>query len=255
MTRRSEARQASQALFEQRRRAARWRRIRHIALGILVVALVSGGVWIVWFSGVLLVTKVDVEGMTTLRPAEISTQAEVPMGLQLARIDTVAIETRVARMERIDGVDVRRRWPHTVLIRVKERVPIAWVVSDGRIRYVDRNGVDFRTVRSEPKKLVEIRVGTTEPLARQQALEAVTNVISFLRSDARDILAQVTYVSADTQDSVRLRLTGMRTVVWGSAEHDTEKLDVLRPLLKRVDAERYDVSAPELPTTKSTNQK
>jgi cell division protein FtsQ len=244
----------SQALFEKRRRAARWRLIRRIALAILVVGLLAGAVWTVWFSNALLVTSVEVKGMTTLRPAEVSTQAEVPMGLQLARINTVAIETRVARMERIDGVDVRRRWPHTVLIRVKERVPIAWVVSDDRIRYVDRNGVDFRTVRSEPKKLVEIRIGTTEPVVRQQAMVAVTSVIAFLRSDARDILAQVTYVSVDTQDSVRLRLSGARTVVWGSAEHDSEKLEVLRPLLKRVDAERYDVSAPELPTTKSARQ-
>ncbi|HUQ00255.1 MAG TPA: FtsQ-type POTRA domain-containing protein [Aeromicrobium sp.] len=244
----------SQALFEKRRRAAWWRRLRQIALGLLVVGLVAGAIWTVWFSTLLLVTEVDVEGMTTLKPAAVRAQAEVPMGLQLARVDTVDIETRVARMERIDGVDVRRRWPHTVLIRVKERMPIAWVVSDGRIRYVDRNGVDFRTVSTEPKKLVEIRIGTEEPLDRQQALEAVTAVISFLRADARDVLAQVTYVSAASQDSVTLRLTNQRTVVWGSAEHESEKAEVLRPLLKRVDASRYDVSAPDLPTTKSTNQ-
>jgi cell division protein FtsQ len=41
-------------------------------------------------------------------------------------------------------------------------------------------------------------------------------------------------------------------VVWGSAEQNEEKAVVLRPLLK-VDAERYDVSAPELPTTKSND--
>lgn len=244
----------SQELFEKRRRAARWRRVRQVALGVLVVGLMAGAVWTVWFSTVLLATKVEVEGMTTLRPAAITTQAEVPLGRQLARIDPVAIETRVARMERIDGVDVRRRWPHTVLIQVKERVPIAWVVSDGRIRYVDRNGVDFRTVSKEPDRLVEIRIGTEEPLTRQQALEAVTKVITFLRSDAPDLLRRVAYISAASQDSVTLRLTDRRTVVWGSAELGSEKVEVLRPLLRRVDASRYDVSAPELPTTKSNNQ-
>ena len=153
-------------------------------------------------------------------------------------------------MERIDKVDVRRRWPNTVLISVKERVPVGWVESNLAIRYVDRHGIDFRTVTREPENLLEIRIDTVDPLTRQQALEAVARVITHVRSEAPDLYAQISYVEAETQDSVHLRLSGRRTVVWGSAEHNEEKVVVLRPLLK-IDAERYDVSAPELPTTKS----
>jgi cell division protein FtsQ len=229
-----------------------WRRVRRWLLGVLIVALVCGAVWLIWFSTVLVAKDVEVEGMTTLHADAISEQADVPMGVQLARLDTVALETRVARMERIDKVDVRRRWPNTVLISVKERVPVGWVVSEGAIRYVDRHGIDFRTVPREPENLLEIRIETVDPLTRQQALEAVTRVVTFLRSEARDLYAQINYVSADTQDSVHLRLTEKRTVVWGSAEDNEEKAVVLRPLLK-VDAERYDVSAPELPTTKGSD--
>lgn len=240
----------SQGLFEKRRRAERWRRVRRWLLGILSVSAIAGAVWLIWFSTVLVATDVQVEGMTTLRADTIREQADVPLGVQLARLDTVAIETRVARMERIDQVDVRRRWPNAVLITVKERIPVGWVISNGAIRYVDRSGIDFRTVSREPENLVEIRIDTVDPLARQQALEAVARVITFQRSKARDLYNQIEYVSAATQDSVHLRLTEKRTVVWGSGEHNEEKAAVLRPLL-RVDAERYDVSAPELPTTKS----
>jgi cell division protein FtsQ len=223
--------------------------VRRWLLGILGVGLIAGAVWLIWFSTVLVATDVEVEGMTTLRAEAIREQADVPLGVQLARIDTVAIETRIARMERIDKVDVRRRWPNTVRISVAERVPVGWVVSNGAIRYVDRDGIDFRTVSREPENLLEIRIETVDPLTRQQALEAVTRVITFLRSEARDLYVQIRYAEAETQDSVHLRLTERRTVVWGSAEHNEEKAAVLRPLLK-VDAERYDVSAPELPTTK-----
>jgi cell division protein FtsQ len=224
--------------------------VRHWLLGIIAVGAVAGAIWLIWFSTVLVATDVQVEGMTTLRADAIREQASVPLGVQLARLDTVAIETRVARMERIDEVDVRRHWPNAVLVKVKERVPVGWVISDGAIRYVDRNGIDFRTVSSEPERLVEFRIDTVDPLTRQQALEAVARVVTFLRSNARDLYTQIEYVSASTQDSVELRLTGKRTVVWGSGEHNEEKAAVLRPLLK-VDAEHYDVSAPELPTTKS----
>jgi cell division protein FtsQ len=243
----------SHELFEKRRRAKRWRTVRRWFLAILAVGLAAGAVWLIWFSTVLVATEVDVDGMTTLRADTIREQAAVPLGLQLARIDTVAIETRVARMERISKVDVRRRWPHTVRISVTERVPVGWVVSNGAIRYVDRDGIDFRTVAREPENLLEIRIETLDPLTRQQALEAVTRVITFLRAEARDLYVQVRYVSAATQDSVQLRLTEGRTVVWGSAEDNDEKAVVLRPLLK-IDAERYDVSAPELPTTKSQDE-
>lgn len=242
----------SHELFEARRRAKKWRTVRRWLMGILAVGLIAGAVWLIWYSTVLVAKDVEVEGMTTLRANTIIEQADVPLGVQLARLDTVAIETRVARMERIDEVDARRRWPNTVLISVKERVPVGWVVSNGAIRYVDRNGIDFRTVPREPENLLEIQIETVDPLTRQQALEAVTRVITFLRSEARDLYAQVSYVSAETQDSVELRLTGERTVVWGSAEDNEDKAVVLRPLLK-VDAERYDVSAPELPTTKGND--
>lgn len=240
----------SQELFEKRRRAARWRRIRRWLLGIVAVGVIGASVWLIWFSTVLVATDVEVEGMTTLRADAIQDQADVPLGVQLARLDTVTIETRVARMERIDKVDVRRRWPNTVLISVKERVPVGWVESNLAIRYVDRHGIDFRTVTREPENLLEIRIDTVDPLTRQQALEAVARVITHVRSEAPDLYAQISYVEAETQDSVHLRLSGRRTVVWGSAEHNEEKVVVLRPLLK-IDAERYDVSAPELPTTKS----
>ena len=240
----------SQELFEKRRRAARWRRIRRWLLGIVAVGVIGASVWLIWFSTVLVATDVEVEGMTTLRADAIQDQADVPLGVQLARLDTVTIETRVARMERIDKVDVRRRWPNTVLISVKERVPVGWVESNLAIRYVDRHGIDFRTVTREPENLLEIRIDTVDPLTRQQALEAVARVITHVRSEAPDLYVQISYVEAETQDSVHLRLSGRRTVVWGSAEHNEEKVVVLRPLLK-IDAERYDVSAPELPTTKS----
>ena len=243
----------SQELFEKRRRVTRWRKVRRWLLGIVAVGVIAGSIWLIWFSTVLVATNVEVEGMSTMRADTIRQQADVPLGVQLARLDTVAIETRVARMERIDTVDVRRRWPNTVLVSVKERVPVGWVVSNGAIRYVDRHGIDFRTVSNEPDNLLELRIDTVDPLTRQQALEAVTGVITFLRSDARDLYAQIRYVSAETQDSVRLRLTEKRTVVWGSAEDNEEKAVVLRPLL-RIDAERYDVSAPELPTTKGEQE-
>lgn len=239
----------SQERFDRSRRAARWRRIRHILAGIFVVGALGTLIWLVWFSNVLNIRRVEVDGLKTMTAADIRTHAAVPIGGPLARADLGAIETRIARMPRVDSVEARRSWPHVVSIRIRERVPIAWVHLDGQTRLVDRHGVDFRTVRTSPGGLIELRINATDPDIRVKAFESATRVIAFLRRDGRDVFNASRYVSANTQDSVHLKLSRDRTVVWGSAEEGAKKLTVLRALLK-VKASRYDVSAPELPTTK-----
>jgi cell division protein FtsQ len=239
----------SQELFDKRRRSARWRRIGRILLGILVAGLIGTSIWLVWFSTVLNVRQVDVEGAKTLTAAQIRTVAAVPIGGPLARVDVGAVETRVAGMERIDSVEATRRWPHTLTLHVQERTPVAWARIDGQTRLIDRYGIDFRSVRSGPSELAELRIHANDPEVRVKAFESAARVIVFLRGDGRDVFNQVLYFSADTQDSVRLHLSRNRTVVWGSAGKGQKKLVVLRALLK-VRASHYDVSAPELPTTK-----
>jgi cell division protein FtsQ len=195
------------------------------------------------------VNKIVIEGTTTLTSSDIRSQAAVRFGEPLVRVDTVAIESRVAEMERIDQVHVSRNWPRTIRIEVVERKPIAWVMSGGTIRALDRYGVDFRTWRKEPKDLVEVQVAAATARQRQQALESSAAVLDLLRTDDPDLLKKVQYVRAGSKDSVELVLGKSRTVTWGSAAKGEQKLTVLRSLLK-IKARGYDVSAPEQPTTR-----
>lgn len=234
--------------FAERQQSGRKRLLRRLLLGSLAALVAGGLVWVVWFSGVLAVNRVQVEGATTLTPSDIRSQAAVRLGRPLAQVDTVGTESRVAGMERIDDVDVSRHWPRTIRITVEERKPIAWVLSGGEIRVLDRHGVDFRTFRSEPKDLVEVRIEATSARKRQQALESASAVIEELRADDADLLKQVRHVTAASKDSVKLALGKNRTVTWGSATRAEQKLTVLRSLLE-IKARGYDVSAPEQPTT------
>ena len=239
----------SEERFAERRRSERWRRVRHVLLGLLGVGAVAGVVWVIWFSSALSVNRIDIDGTTTLKPMDIRSTAAVRLGEPLARVDTVAIESRVAAMERIDRVEVSRHWPRTIRIEVVERKPIAWVMSGIAIRALDRYGVDFRSLRSEPKNLVEVRVETLDPRKRQQALVSAAAVLDLIRTDDPGLLKKVQYVRVASKDSVQLVLGKNRTVTWGSAGQGQEKLSVLRSLLK-IKARGYDVSAPEQPTTR-----
>ena len=239
----------SEERFAERRRSERWRRIRHVLLGLLGVGVVAGAVWVIWFSSALSVNRIDIDGTTTLTPMDIRSQAAVRLGEPLARVDTVAIESRVAAMERIDRVEVSRHWPRTIRIEVVERKPIGWVMSGIAIRALDRYGVDFRSLRSEPKNLVEVQVETLDARMRQQALVSAAAVLELLRTDDPGLLKKVRYMRVASKDSVQLVLGKNRTVTWGSAGKGQQKLTVLRSLLK-IKARGYDVSAPEQPTTR-----
>ncbi|KRC63450.1 hypothetical protein ASE12_00950 [Aeromicrobium sp. Root236] len=235
--------------FEARAAYERRRRLRRVAVGVLVVVVAATLVWLVMFSSVVAVRRVAVDGETTLSEAQIRRVADVRIGQPLARVDTSAIEARVARMDRIQSVTVSRSWLHTIRIEVVERTPVAWLTVGGAIRGLDRYGIDFRSYDKPPKKLLEADVSETDPRRRQQTLAAVAFVVQLIEDEDPGLRKQVQAISAATKDSIELNLTHGRTVLWGSKADSTHKLTVLRALL-RIDAKRYDVSAPDQPTTR-----
>lgn len=239
----------SEVRFAQRRREGTWQRFLpyvYTALGLILAGLL---VWVVWFSTVLGVRQVKVEGQETLNARTILNLAAVTRGVPLARVDTVSIEARVAGLERVEAVVVRRSWPNTITIRIVERTSVAWIRSGGTIRGLDRFGVDFRSYQEAPKALFEVQVSATSSENRQTSLVEAAKVIGVIRKNDPGLFAKINYVSVESKDSVTLALSKNRTVRWGSAAGSTQKLRVLKPLLN-ISARTYDVSAPEQPTTK-----
>lgn len=235
-------------IFAARRRAERYRRVLRIGIGVLVVAGTLAAGWLVFFSAVLAVEKVAVKGAATIPVRDVVAAADIELGGPLARLDTDEVRDKVSKLRRVDEVAVTRSWPHTVTITVRERVAIAWTSRGGQVHGVDREGIAFREFSSAPK-LIEIRVVTFDAGDYRRTLASLARVVVGLRSEYPQLLGISTYFSADTRDSIELHLRGGRVVVWGSAAQSQKKAEVLRVLLRQVKAHRYDVSAPEQPTT------
>ncbi len=227
-------------------RRRRWFRILVAVLAVVVAALVA---WLVWFSSVLAVRSVEVDGLTTLTAAQVRTVADVSTGEPLARADLTAIESRVEQMPRVRSAEVSRSWPRTVRIEVEERTAVMWSEEGGEIHGIDRYGVDFRTYRKEPKGLVEARIDALDAEVRLETTRAAAEVAELLRTSKPRWARQVQAITGGSQDSITLDLSKGRTVVWGSPAQGERKLEVLESLLT-IDARGYDVSAPDQPTTK-----
>jgi cell division protein FtsQ len=213
-----------------------------VAAGVLLV--IGLGAWVVLGSSLLAVDRVSVQGAGRVPDQEIIRLAAVEPGTPLARVDTDAVAARVDSLLEVADVRVIRRWPHDLLISVKERTPVA-VVGQGRtLRLVDAEGVIFDEVSRRPRgmPLVDMNADRADPALLRAAL-AVLAVLP------QRISTQIQTVSAPSPDAVTLALSRDRTVVWGSAEGAARKAAVLTTLIGHP-AKVYDVSAPDAPKTR-----
>lgn len=227
----------------RRRHAGRWRLARRLVAALLLVALVAGSVWAVFFSSYVTARGVEVTGTRTMGDSRIERVADVPNGTPLARLDLDAIRNRVESMAAVRRVAVSRSWPHTVQIAVTERTPLAVIDQGNGLKALDSEGVLFGSYRARPKGLPLVR---TDPNTPNEALVEAGRVIAAL--PAR-ISTRVATVAVSSVDKIELVLRSGRRVVWGSAEDSQDKAEVLAVLLKRP-SRQIDVTVPGRPTTK-----
>lgn len=229
--------------FLRRQRARRWLVWRRVLLAVAAAALVSGLVWLLFFSSVLAVAGAEVEGVDVLDAGEVEEVAEVPTGVPLATVDLAAIEARVEALAAVRSAEASRAWPDHVRIEVTEREAVAVVSWEGEWRGLDETGVLFRTYPEEPEQLPHITMSATTPV---EALAEAATIVQVLPAD---ILARVDHLEVQSIDRITLSLTGGASVTWGSADESEDKAAVLAVLLEQ-DARVYDVTAPGRPTVK-----
>lgn len=200
----------------------------------------SLGIYLVYFSEVFGLQKISVQGSKIVGSAEIIRAAAIPLGTPLAQINTDEVMKNLRVFPSIGYVEVRRVWPSEIVLAITERSPVATMSMNGKWRFIDSSGVIYGETSRIPEGLIPVTAESSS------ARIAVAKVIGSLPAS---IKRQVLTISASSQDSVELTLTGSREVFWGSATQSNRKVDVLTVLLTKR-ASYYDVSAPNFPTTR-----
>ncbi|MFD0330965.1 cell division protein FtsQ/DivIB [Streptacidiphilus monticola] len=92
-----------------------------------------------WFSSVFDVRTTTVSGTKVLTTDQVTAAAQVPYGGPVESLDTGAIADRIEKaLPRVARADVSTSFPHTVRIRITERVPVAAIKGgDGKFTQVD----------------------------------------------------------------------------------------------------------------------
>ena len=215
-------------------RRRRWRLFRFVFL--IAIVVVGIGVWIVWFSSVLAIRKVEVSGVSGILVNRVLEAANVPIGEQLSRLDTARVNAGIATLPWVEASSVVRAWPRGVVLVVRPRVAVA--VLEGSSAAVASDGSVF--VPPEP-----LAPGLPKIRGEGVGLVTATQVLATIPQGLRP---RVALVSATTRDDAELILDSGVIIRWGSAERPLLKARVLAALMK-TRARVYDVAAPEFPTT------
>lgn len=124
-------------------------------LGAAVAVLVAAAYGISR-SPLLSVDTVTVLGTAHLTPAQVEAAAGVHQGDAMVWVDTGNAVTRVEALPYVRDVSIRREWPHTVRITVRERTPAAWIDGSGAKTVVDGTGRVLETVAAPPPGLPQL---------------------------------------------------------------------------------------------------
>jgi cell division protein FtsQ len=226
---------------------SRYRRRRLLAGFVAVLVLLVGvalGTWVLLYNaGIANVHDVTITGLSTVPEQAVRDAAAVTPGGPLIAVDTAGVARRVAALEGVASVVVRRAWPHTVEVDVTERVPVALWQSPQGVFVVDGTGLPYRRAPAPPPVLPRLTFAGVSP--QDPSTAAALTVLHDLTDPLR---AQVTTVEV-AGTKVTLGLGDGRSVRWGDPDRSADKIAVLGPLLGQPGTV-YDVSSPDLPTVR-----
>ncbi|MEU4313515.1 FtsQ-type POTRA domain-containing protein [Nocardia sp. NPDC024068] len=207
------------------------------------VALVITFAALAWFTPLLSVRQVRIEGAGAIPKDRIEDLLQVPERGSILRIDTAAMAARVASIPKVRSARVQRVLPSTVRVRIEERTPVLYYDTPEGAHLLDSESIEY-AIEPAPigvPQLLTARPGGTDTLTR-----AAITVVTALPPELE---IQVETVHADTVSDISLTLRDGRTVLWGSSEDGERKSAVVLPLLTRPGTV-FDVSSPSLVTVK-----
>ena len=206
---------------------------------VLVLAVLAGAGWLVGFSPVLAVERVEVRGTHRIAASSLRKAAAVPLGLPLPRQDLAAIAGRVSSLPQIESVEVSRRWPNTVRVTVVERRPVLGVRQPEGFVLIDTRGVAFDSQPTLPSGVLQADVDPSNVGVLREVGAIAAAMPAALRG-------RVERLRATSRSSVTVVLNDGVQVNWGTGADSALKADIVLALLKRKPS-TIDVSSPHNP--------
>ncbi len=247
-TRRAKSTSQAVSRLDDYRKVGKFKRYA-IGSSLISIALLLILVAAAVYSPLLAVQKIIVTGNQRVSHKALVTALKGQLGRPLPQVANSDIADSLKKFTLIESFSLISQPPHTLMIRVVERTPIAIVFQGGSFSYFDPAGVKVGSAsRTDLLPVLDIK-GTPAQS------ETYKTAISVLLALPEKMLSQIAVMTVKSTDNVTFRLRGYagQKVVWGDKSNAVLKSKVLAALIKnqsKNDRVTYDVSSPNAPTVR-----
>lgn len=190
--------------------------------------------------------EIKLDGAKYLTQEDILRIGDIYMGEQLFRLETDVVQSRLSKDLRIEEVSVRRKLPHTLEIKIKERRPLATIACNYGYLDLDTNGIvidSYKTIKT--MQIPMITGATVQDLYIGDEIddELVKKILDFLKrlnEDTLNRLSEIAIVEADyivmysaTERPVQIRI--------GKLERLDEKARLTEDFLRDLETNPHPV--------------
>ena len=221
-------------------------------LGALLVGLAAEGAYVAMTSPRFEIERVEVTGLRNLTAKEVLDAAAIPPRANLFRLRTRQSAKQVGRIPRIRRVEIHRRLPNRVFVRVEERRPTALLAAGTSYYLVDNTGTPYAKMGPKGVKLPVLRLEPPPPVTLGAPLKGEMFETGMKALPAvRGLMAQGGSLWVDPRLNLCLN-RGDFSVRLGQPEMMDRKIKLLKGLMaaepRLMETARYvDLSAPENP--------
>jgi cell division protein FtsQ len=213
---------------------------------LVLIALVLAAV----FSPMMAVERISVRGEKLVSEKQIKAALKSQIGKPLPQINSEEIAGLLKKYVLIESFSAISAPPHTLIIKVTERTPIAIIWVDGfGYSYFDPAGVKVgKATRTDQLPILKVS-GTP---GKSPSFKAAIDVLLALPAN---LLPKISNMTATSADNVSFQLRGYagQRVIWGGPKNAVLKSKVLAALIKNQPASdrvTYDVSSPNAPVVR-----
>ena len=122
-------------------------RLFAVARNVLIVAAIVLGALAAYRhtqSGAQFAVKnIEIDGVTHTPRSALDAITNQYRGMNLFKLDIARVRRDLGALAWVRRVDIEAKIPDTLRIKIAERTPVALVLSDGPVHYVDDDGVTF----------------------------------------------------------------------------------------------------------------